>query len=1258
MKKASFYITVSILLIVLIFDILSGKKIISGCELPDPGRLVKLSREYAPPCLRGMKFDPDNPLAIDFIFDPGHAERVPDEDKKRLIRYFLAGLALSKEKLWVNLSPAEPDRIIDSHLAQTDAGRVMLEQDYLLKQLSASLTHPDAPTGQKYWSEINSSSPIIHNSVTGDLSRIWIKPGRISVYDKNHFVYITDSELELDTDCRNDTLNNTLLPRIKKEVNKGKNFAGLRQLYSSIILAQYFKIKYSDSVYSYYINKEQTDSINTQDASLKEDVFKMYVKAFTLGAYDIIRKEDGHDKRFFSGGIKFDCMASSALTKVDSGSGLPDVPLFLSKTIFSPGKSDFEIFCEKAELPSEIQKSLESIIITDFDKQLLRYRVKYYLAIIAVNITQMHYLKRDDHFIHLKRLAVSASRVAEDRDFEVFLHRHIPFFLDSLARDGKRVVDEHGEPVHLTFYAGGLPLTRRIRVRPEDADSQITETEQLNGKTEDQAPHDSTDKQEPYDTEQIRQRLIMSVPSEEEKIRNVLYEFFEKMEPYYSSRNDGFERRMYKELIIELSGIAGRAEGDHSDDVNILFKDALSLDLHNLLLEELHALFDRADRLLMSIEIMEDKKQEEDAAARRARGIYKDNEIKELTVKLNEMSEHARMSHEDDGLNAAIMAVRTMLETSSHDCDVMAHIPYFMQLIEKHFLYLYEKSKDTVEIPYSAFRLELLSPAVIAELETCRKLIKKTNGNHAYDKRKLMYNALSAARVQFVYSLYNGANFFQSVAEYLSVIEAVKVKTQEIISGADRQSEEAHESIEFFNELDSELLRLCNDIIESKNTSEIIKGDFLILIQDIVQWINQYDDEIKKSRSVFYAKAALAGLRKQIIDSGDSADVMVICAGHLLNMEDFFADLHLGRIEKEPEIPVFDLTVFDEKARRNLQICRDGFKEPKIQQEMSKYCGVRSLASIEASFKTFLKRREDFFEALAEYYAVLELNSARISYLKKGDVRSAIAPGKIEPHYEEVSGGAPVVDYISETLKPLLEKAAGTGLSSMEQYSLADIITKLVDLPDNARINDNKVYQQNKAYVKRALASLHAGYKAELYSTGGVKSTAARLLHMYDLLHELWESAEYGIVIKPQFDLLCFDETGEVRKIINRNEALPRGFKNSMNYIIQKFITAKFNFTKYINTGADFFERLNIYYEEIRVASEELTKVLSEKNNGTDIASSALRDGGVSFKEIFAELDTECPGQGKTIFARDMSFILTGRQIRTTLHALMSDTAE
>ena len=292
-------------------------------DMPAAVYAVSCAVEDAP-FLRGVRINKDNPFDIEFILDPAGKQEVTQDECAKLVRYFLAGLALSDEKLWVNLSPDEKDRIIDDTVAQTEIGDTLLEQDYLLKQVASSLTHPDTPAGRAYWSIENRQSTIENRE---ELSKIWIKPGDVSICDEDNMVFIVDVELDVESET---AFSRILLPEIKRIVNQGRDFAPLRQMVHSLIVAQWFKLKFADYLFSFYYNAGNVSGIDKGNPLLKEDVFKRYAESFARGSYDVVRKErDPYSgrlakRRYFNGGVDA-VLDRSRLSVVDMSSALDTV---------------------------------------------------------------------------------------------------------------------------------------------------------------------------------------------------------------------------------------------------------------------------------------------------------------------------------------------------------------------------------------------------------------------------------------------------------------------------------------------------------------------------------------------------------------------------------------------------------------------------------------------------------------------------------------------------------------------------------------------------------------------------------------------------------------------------------------------------------------------------------------------------------------------------------------------------------------------
>ena len=344
--------------------------------LPAPGVRVSLSPAFNPPILKGLKVHPDNPFRFDFILDVGDGSPVPNkggvtpplqEESMKLIKYFLASLTVPEKDLWVNLSPYEKDRIIPQSFGLTEMGRDLLAQDYLLKQITASLIYPEDEFGKKFWNRIYQEAAKRYgttNIPVNTFNKVWIIPEKAVVYEnaKAGTAYVVESRLKvmLEEDylalqkssvgaqfiapTKEGSMNRTptdthslassivreiVIPQLTKEINENKNFAQLRQVYNSLILATWYKKKIKESILSQvYADKnkvkgvEYKDSVipakaRIQDKTDVEGIYQQYLKAFKKGVYNYIKEEPstplrpGQDpqtqqmipRKYFSGGV-------------------------------------------------------------------------------------------------------------------------------------------------------------------------------------------------------------------------------------------------------------------------------------------------------------------------------------------------------------------------------------------------------------------------------------------------------------------------------------------------------------------------------------------------------------------------------------------------------------------------------------------------------------------------------------------------------------------------------------------------------------------------------------------------------------------------------------------------------------------------------------------------------------------------------------------------------------------------------------------
>jgi superfamily II DNA or RNA helicase len=307
-------------------------------ELPAPATPINASLLYVPPLLKGLIVHPQDPFQIDFIVDPGDSKLKKETlrpESTKMIKYFLAGLTIPEQDVWVNLSPYEKDRIIPEELATTEMGRDLLAQDYILKQLASSLTHPDKELGKEFWERVYTKARQLYGTTDIPLdtfNKVWVVPEKAVVYEHGATAVIVESRLKVmleeDYVARDSSLVSgasdnkenkkisaeivraILIPELEREVNEGKHFDKLRQVYSAMILATWYKKKLKDNLLNqFYTNQKLIAGIESAEGDVKEKVYEQYLQAFRLGVYNFIKEEvdpqtqDVVGRKYFSGGL-------------------------------------------------------------------------------------------------------------------------------------------------------------------------------------------------------------------------------------------------------------------------------------------------------------------------------------------------------------------------------------------------------------------------------------------------------------------------------------------------------------------------------------------------------------------------------------------------------------------------------------------------------------------------------------------------------------------------------------------------------------------------------------------------------------------------------------------------------------------------------------------------------------------------------------------------------------------------------------------
>ncbi|MFH0753228.1 MAG: hypothetical protein V2A70_01530, partial [Candidatus Omnitrophota bacterium] len=137
-----------------------------------------------------------------------------------------------------------------------------------------------------------------------------------------------------------------ILPVLEQEVNEGKNFAALRQVFQSLILAGWYKNALKTSLLNQvYANTNKVEGITIPEENAREQVYAQYMEAYRKGVFNFISEgvgaglprpisdvnkgeetsplhvTDSTPRQYFSGGATFDkAMNPTVVTDVAAAS--------------------------------------------------------------------------------------------------------------------------------------------------------------------------------------------------------------------------------------------------------------------------------------------------------------------------------------------------------------------------------------------------------------------------------------------------------------------------------------------------------------------------------------------------------------------------------------------------------------------------------------------------------------------------------------------------------------------------------------------------------------------------------------------------------------------------------------------------------------------------------------------------------------------------------------------------------------------------
>lgn len=288
-------------------------------------------------------------------------------------------LALSNRSFWVNLNPNEPDRIIDPELGKTDAGRIMLEADLQMKRDLGRLTHPqNSQVGKEFWSRVydhivpglvasGRESIQIEVPVT---FRVWIVPGRVIVCTTARSIRVVEAGLNvmLESDylggapsaaprSENQTfaeglLKSLVLPALVREVNHASQYAALRQVFFSRVVAEWYKQRpRAGAIFQPIIGLGYADTWRSAAAWSARAIFDQYRQSLTNGEYSLSEvgevsrsgRQYSFERRYFTGGVDWTQVPMTAITPEQLCAATPDAEATLWQALFTstcPGEHE------------------------------------------------------------------------------------------------------------------------------------------------------------------------------------------------------------------------------------------------------------------------------------------------------------------------------------------------------------------------------------------------------------------------------------------------------------------------------------------------------------------------------------------------------------------------------------------------------------------------------------------------------------------------------------------------------------------------------------------------------------------------------------------------------------------------------------------------------------------------------------------------------------------------------------------------------
>ncbi|MBI4309705.1 MAG: hypothetical protein HY591_05185, partial [Candidatus Omnitrophica bacterium] len=289
--------------------------------------------------------------------------------------------------------------MIPEQLGQTELGRDMLAQDYMLKQLTASLIYPEKELGKNFWDKVYAQAQQRYGTTqvpVNTFNKVWILPDKAGVFVRNNTAYVVEGHLKVmleedylareknsstlsspnvsvggpvhaspgfptkafgnDKNATSQIVRQIILPAIENEVNTAKNFAPLRQIFYSLVLASWYKKNLKQALLNQvYSDKNKINGVDADDKQIGQKIYQQYLAAYKKGVFNYIKEDastalsTGVDhlnkqslpRKYFSGGEVFSNFDLAMFTNPANPivqRGLPTGPqLYVSAAVKNAG---------------------------------------------------------------------------------------------------------------------------------------------------------------------------------------------------------------------------------------------------------------------------------------------------------------------------------------------------------------------------------------------------------------------------------------------------------------------------------------------------------------------------------------------------------------------------------------------------------------------------------------------------------------------------------------------------------------------------------------------------------------------------------------------------------------------------------------------------------------------------------------------------------------------------------------------------------